>query len=145
MPTRPLVVLEAPGDDADMLAEWLLAAGFDAAMAGRLHSPLSSPHALILVSSVARPSGRYIRRSPSEPTLIVTPGASVIHASNRADLDARIRDQASGVDCIVSRTRAPPGEKSDRVKGMHHLREINAPSVHPDDASGWTDYGWNEV
>jgi chemotaxis response regulator CheB len=74
MPTRPLVVLEAPGDDADMLAEWLLAAGFDAAP----HDAIDDEQQRRVVCSLVRwPVVVDLRTLPPPVLLLYQPGADL--------------------------------------------------------------------
>jgi len=72
--TRPLVVLEAPGDDVDMLAEWLLAAGFDAAANDAVDDEAQTR---VVGSLVRWPVTVDLRTLPPPVVLLYDPGADL--------------------------------------------------------------------
>lgn len=72
--TRPLVVLESPGDDCEMLAEWLLAAGFDAAPSNDVDDDLQRR---VVCSLVRWPVAVDLRTLPPPVILMYEPGADL--------------------------------------------------------------------
>ena len=103
----------------------------------------TGPHVVTLERFIEFYDDKYsLRRKVEAEVSIANFRTAAGKGKTKTPIELRSKGTLMGATLIYD---APPGEKSDRVKGMHHLRDINAPSVHPDDASGWTDYGWNEV
>ena len=102
----------------------------------------TGPHVVSLERFIEFYDDKYsLRRKVEAEVSIANFRTAAGKGKTKTPIELRSKGTLMGATLIYD---APPGEKSDRVKGMQHVRDINAARVHAEHEAVEY-YGWNEV